>query len=140
MSNRTTLWKAFIKFNRGVLKMPFFLQFWLMLLVIANLVVPLFFFNHLESQVVFVTMLVSMSLMPILTSLFGFTRLLGLGHILWIPLLYFLWSRLGQIPANDFFGIWIRVLMVLNALSLAIDAIDVIRYIAGDREETIRGL
>ena len=140
MSNMTTPWSAFIKFNKGVMKMPFFLQLWLMLLILANLVVPLFFLNHLESQIVLVTMLASMILMILLTSLFGFTRLLGLGHVLWIPLLYFLWTRLGQIPANDFFGIWIRVLMVLNALSLAIDAIDVIRYIAGDREETIRGL
>ncbi len=140
MSNMTTPWNAFIKFNKGVLKLPIYLQLWLMLLVIANLVVPLFFLNHLESQIVLATMLASMILMILLTSLFGFTRLLGLGHVLWIPLLYFLWTRLGEIPANDLFGIWIRVLMALNAASLAIDAIDVIRYIAGDREETIKGL
>ena len=135
MSIITTPWNAFIKFNKGVLKMPIYLQLWLMLLVIANLVVPLFFLNHLESQIVLATMLASMILMILLTSLFGFTRLLGLGHVLWIPLLYFLWIRLGQIPANDLFGIWMRVLMALNAASLAIDTVDVIRYIAGDREE-----
>ena len=135
MSSITTPWSAFIKFNKGVLKMPIYLQLWLMLLVIANLVVPLFFLNHLESQIVLATMLASMILMILLTSLFGFTRLLGLGHVLWIPLLYFLWIRLGQIPANDLFGIWMRVLMALNAASLAIDTVDVIRYIAGDREE-----
>ncbi|MFQ5757910.1 MAG: hypothetical protein ACE5H7_17695, partial [Acidiferrobacterales bacterium] len=62
----------------------------------------------------------------------------GLGHILWIPLLYFLWMRLEQNPADDFFGLWIRVVMVLNALSLVIDVVDVVRYIAGDRAETVR--
>ena len=86
------------------------------------------------------TIVASMILMTALTGLSGFGRLLGLGHILWIPLLYFLWTRLGQIPADDFFGIWIRVLMALNATSLVIDATDVIRYLAGDREETVKGL
>ncbi len=30
--------------------------------------------------------------------------------------------------------------MILNAMSLVIDVVDVIRYIAGDREETVKGL
>ncbi len=47
---------------------------------------------------------------------------------------------MGDIPDNDAFGIWIRVLIVLNSVSLVIDAVDVIRYIAGDREETVAGL
>ncbi len=59
------------------------------------------------------------------------------GHLLWIPLLYFLWTRLDAIPANDAFGIWTRALMALNALSLVIDGIDVARYVAGDRAETM---
>ena len=36
--------------------------------------------------------------------------------------------------------LWIRTLMVLNSISLIIDAVDVIRYIRGDREETTFGL
>ncbi len=140
MSILTTPWKAFIRFNRGVLNLPVHWMLWNMLLVMANLVLPLFFLNRVESQVVLATVLASMILMTTLTRLSGFSRLLGLGHVLWIPLLYFLWIRLGEIPANDFFGIWIRVLMALNAASLVIDTVDVIRYIAGDREETIKGL
>ena len=131
--------RAFIKFNKGVMNMPIHWQLWLMLLITANLVVPLFFLNRLEAQVVVGTLLVSMMLMAVLTGIQGFTRLLGLGHIVWIPLLYFLWSRLDQIPADDFFGIWLRALMVLNAVSLVIDAVDVTRYIAGDRAETVQG-
>lgn len=132
--------KSFIKFNKGVMSMPIHWQLWLMLLVTANMIIPLFFLNRLEGQVVVGTMVASVILMTVLTGLSGFGRLLGLGHILWIPLLYFLWTRLGQIPADDFFGIWIRVLMALNAASLVIDATDVIRYLAGDREETVPGL
>ena len=132
--------RAFIKFNKGMMKMPVQWRLWLMLLMAVNLVVPLFFLGRIEAQVVLVVFLASAMLMTVLTALFGFTRLLGLGHILWFPLLYFLWTRLGQIPADDFFGIWIRALMILNATSLVTDVVDVIRYIAGNREETIQGL
>ena len=132
--------KAFIKFNRGIMQMPLHWRLWLALLITANLIVPLFFIGRLEAQVVIGALLGSMILMTILTGFTGFTRLLGLGHIFWIPLLYFLWTRLGQIPADSAFGVWIRVLMTLNAVSLVIDAVDVTRYIAGDREETVAGL
>ncbi len=33
--------RAFIKFNRGVMKMPMLVRLWLMLLVALNLVVPM---------------------------------------------------------------------------------------------------
>ncbi len=131
---------AFIRFNKGIMKMPIQWQAWLALLMTVNAVIPLFYLNRIEAQVVLATILASMILMTAVTALTGFTRLLGLGHILWIPLLYFLWARLGQNPADSSFGIWIRVLMTLNGASLVIDTVDVIRYIAGDREETVAGL
>ena len=131
---------AFIKFNKGMMKMPIHWRLWLALLVIVNFVIPLFFLNRLEAQVVAGTLIASVILMTGLTALSGFTRLLGLGHILWIPLLYFLWMRLEQNPADDFFGLWLRVLMILNAASLIIDVVDVGRYIAGDRSETVEAL
>ena len=131
---------AFIRFNKGIMKMPLPWRLWLMLLICGNLVVPLFFLHRLEAQVVVGALLLSITLMTILTGALGFTRILGLGHIFWLPLLYFLWKRLSHIPADDFFGLWIRVLMTLNAVSLLLDAIDVARYIAGDRRETVGGL
>ncbi len=131
---------AFIKFNKGMMKIPIHWRLWLALLVIVNLVIPLFFLNRLEAQVVAGTLIASVILMTGLTALSGFTRLLGLGHILWIPLLYFLWMRLEQNPVDDLFGLWLRALMILNAASLIIDVIDVGRYIAGDRSETVEAL
>ena len=132
--------RAFIKFNRGMMRMPLHWQLWLLPLVTANAVAPLFFLRHVEAQVVLVTILASMALMTFLTGRFGFTRILGLRHILWVPLLPFLFTRLSDIPATDAFGVWIRTLIVLNSLSLVIDTVDVIRYMAGDREETVAGL
>ena len=131
---------AFIKFNKGLMKMPVQWQLWLLLLVCVNLIIPLFFIDRLEARLVVGALLGSVLLMTILTAVSGFTRLLGLGHILWFPLLYFLWTRLDQIPGDDLFGIWVRALMMLNAVSLVIDAADVSRYVAGDRAETVKGL
>ena len=132
--------RAFLKFNLGMMRMPIPVRLWLVLLVTANLIVPLFFLGRLEAQVVVVTLLASAMLMTAVTAISGFTRLLGLGHIFWVPLLWFLWTRLDQVPSDTFFGIWLRVVMTLNALSLVIDITDVVRYIAGDREETVKGL
>ncbi len=50
----------------------------------------------------------------------------------------FLWLRLDQIPVDEPFGLWIRALMVANAISLVIDTIDVTRYISGERNETVQ--
>ena len=131
---------AFIKLNKGLFKMSLPWKLWLSLLVAANLFVPMFYFQQLEAQIVLGTMAAHLALMTYLTSRFGFTRILGLGHIFWIPLLGFLLTRLGNIPAGDAYGAWLRALIVLNSVSLVIDAVDVIRYIAGDREETVAGL
>ncbi len=131
---------AFIKFNKGVLKMPVLWQVWLAALVATNLVVPMFFLQRLEAWVVLGTFLASLALMTFLTGRFGFTRIVGLGHILWVPMLAFSVVRLGDLPGNYAFGVWIQALIVLNSVSLVIDAVDVIRYIAGDRTETVAGL
>ncbi len=131
---------AFLKFNKGIMRLPLPWRLWMVLLVALNLVVPLFFFDRLEAQLVLVTMVVSMFLMTGLTAVSGFSRLLGLGHIAWIPLVAFLWTRLSEVPASDFYGMWLRVLLVANSLSLVIDLVEVVRYAAGDREETLGNL
>ena len=132
--------KSFFRFNKGMIRMPIHWRFWLLLLVTANVAIPVLYVGRAEAQLVLVAMVINMMLMIWLTRLTGFSRLLGLGHLPWFLLLYFLWTRLDQIPADDFFGVWIRTLMVLNALSLIIDTVDVARYVAGERQETVLGL
>ena len=87
--------QGFIKFNSGVLRMSWPVKIWLLLLVAANGVAPLFFLNRVEAQVVLAAMMIGAILMSLLTARFGFSRILGLGHILWIPLLGWLTFRLG---------------------------------------------
>ena len=132
--------RSFLRFHQGLLGMPPHWQAWLLLLVSANLVAPLFFLGHLEAQLTIAALLISMTLMTALTARFGFSRILGLGHIAWLPLLAFLVSRATQIPATDAFGLWLRAVIVLDAISLVIDAVDVVRFLHGDRAETVPGL
>lgn len=130
--------RGFIKFNKSVFKMPIGWQLWLLVLVAHNMVAPLLFVGRLEAQLTLGAFVGSGILFSVMTARFGFTRILGLGHILWIPLVVFLATRLGVHPADDFFGIWLRSLIALNSISLVIDAVDVIRYVRGNRAETVK--
>ena len=132
--------RAFIRFNWGILQMPLPWQLWLALLVSANLVAPLLFIEHVEARVVVGALLISVALMTYLTARFGFTRILGLGHVAWIPLIAFLSTRLSDIPSDDAFGLWLRAVIALDAASLVIDTIDVARFVRGEREETVSSL
>ncbi len=127
--------RAFIRFNQGLLNMPPHLQVWVAMLIGANLVAPLFFLDHVEAQATLVAGLAGMAIMTALTGRFGFSRIVGLGHVAWLPLLVFLGSRLADVPATDAFGIWLRAVVVLDAVSLAFDALDVVRFARGERAE-----
>ena len=131
---------AFIKFNKGLMNQSLPVKLWVGLLVIFNMIIPLFFLDRLEAQIVVAGLMASMMLMTLITATTGFSRLLGLGHIFWIPLLYFLATHLDQIPSDDAFGVWVRSLMVINAASLIVDGVDVFKYLAGERQEVVEGL
>lgn len=131
---------AFIRFNKGLLRSPWPVKIWLMALMAANMVAPLFFIGHIEAQLSLAAIMAGGIFMMLLTARFGFSRILGLGHIFWIPLVIWLALRLDLHPADQALGIWMRILIVLNSLSLLIDTTDVIRYLAGDRKETVTGL
>jgi len=128
---------AIMKFNRGVLRLRVGVKLWLLIVIAANLLVPLMYLGRSEARIVLLTFLASYFLMVVITGTNGFTRLLGLGHILWIPLLIFLVGRLGSIPAGDLYGVWARSVVVLNLISLVIDAIDVVRFARGERSEIV---
>lgn len=132
--------KAFIKYHRGLAKMPLAWKPWLISLLAANMIVPLFWINRIEAQVVFGVALLNATTFVILTAISGFSRLLGLAHVYWIPLICFLCLRLELYSADTAYGVWIRAVIVLNAGSLVLDAANVIRFFRGDHEEMVTGL
>lgn len=106
---------------------------WLVVLMVVNLVFPLFYYDRIEAQVTIIVFMMAALTGMVLFRIQGFTRLMGLMHFPWLFLLCYLWSRLDVIHADSSFGLWIRAVILLNGISLIIDMVDVIRYIAGDR-------
>jgi hypothetical protein len=129
--------KSMMKLMRTMMIMPIHWQVWLGVLVTANMVVPFFFIHMLEAQVVLAAAIVGMVIMSIIFNVKGFVRLLGIGHIAWLPLVFWLWTRLDHAPADSIFGYWLMVVVVLNSLSLIIDTIDVLRYVKGERRPVL---
>ncbi len=109
------------------------LAVWVFLLLLVNMVVPLIVISTIEGQLVLAAMMLgALTQMTIFRSK-GFVRLLGIGHIFWLPLLPWLWTRLDLSLALDPFTIWIAAVIVLNGVSLIIDVSDVWRYLSGER-------
>ena len=75
--------------------------------------------------------MVSAMLMMALYSRFGYQKILGLGHVLWIPLLIYI---LLQVPQNDgLFQTYLVVLAISIAISLIFDILDVWQYFSDTR-------
>ncbi len=107
---------------------------WIMLLMMVNMVIPLFYLGTVEGKVVLGAFVFGALLQGGIFSAKGFVRLLGIGHIAWVPMVYWLWTRLDFAPARGFFGYWLLATIVLVSLALLIDAVDVTRYLRGERD------
>ena len=129
--------KIFMGFNKGVLTMAKPWQAWLGLLVAVNLVPPFFFLGTLEAKVVLVGFVVSIAIMLTLFAKFGYVRLLGLGHAPWLFTVPWLWSRLGEVTSTGPLYYWLLGVVILDGISLLIDAVDVVRYARGDRKASV---
>lgn len=129
--------RSFLQFNRGLLGMPRGLQLWVGVLIGANIVAPFFFLGHVEARFTLAAGLLGMVLMSALTARFGFSRIVGLGHVAWLPLIAFLVGSVSEVPATTSFGLWLRTVIVVDAISLVFDAVDAARFLRGDRAETV---
>ncbi len=126
--------KAMFYFLRTMLTFPKPWVGWIMLLMMVNMVIPLFYLGTLEGKVVLGAFVFGALLQGGIFSAKGFVRLLGIGHIAWVPMVAWLWTRLDVAPASSLLRYWLLATIVLVSLSLLIDAVDVIRYARGERD------
>ncbi len=129
--------KAMIGFTKGLMSMPMPWPLWIGLLVVVNIAGPIYFFEALEAKVVLAAFVASAASMTAIYAAKGFVRLLGIGHIFWIPMVPWLWTRLDHVEPGNLIGYWMIAVVALNGISLIIDAIDVVRYVTGDRKPTV---
>ncbi len=104
---------------------------WIALLLIMNMALPLVYIGTLEGQVVLAALMAGAVTQVSMFSRLGFVRLLGVGHVYWIPMLPWLWTRLSS--TSGLFEYWLMAVIVLDGVSLVIDVADVARYARGER-------
>lgn len=105
---------------------------WNVWLVGVNLMC-LYYIGHIEAQVVLAVTLASVAGQTLIYQKIAFTRLLGIGHILWIPMFAWLATRIDLHGANPDLRNWLVVLTITNAISFVIDGTDVFRFVRGER-------
>lgn len=127
--------RAFSRFFLGLWRSKPWVRIWVALLGAVNMAGAFLFWPAPEAVWTLAALGAAMLIMVALTAAQGFTRLLGVGHFVWFPLLAWLSTRLDLRPADSDLGAWIRVVMGLNAASLTIDLVDVARWLRGDRGE-----
>ena len=125
---------AMFDFPRTMLTFPKPWVGWVMVLMIANMVIPLFYLGTPEGKVVLGAFVFGALFQTAIFSAKGFVRLLGIGHIAWVPMVAWLWTRLDLAPAGGLFRYWLLATIIVVSLSLLIDAVDVIRYLRGERD------
>jgi hypothetical protein len=131
------MFKIINGFNKGILTMAKPWQAWMVLLVLVNFIMPFFFLGTLEATVVLAGGMASMVIMMTMFAKFGYVRLLGLGHIPWVFTVPLLGLQLAQTIASGPFYYWLLAVVVIDSISLVIDAVDVARYWRGERTPTL---
>lgn len=112
-------------------KQPAWVTVWVFFLMGINLASAIFW-DEPAGRLVFITFLVSAFLMLSLYSIFGYEKILGLGHLLWIPLLGYL---VLQLPiAQGAFKIYLITLSFSIGVSLIFDFIDVWKYFSAPQK------
>jgi hypothetical protein len=106
---------------------------WMGLLVVVNLVAPLFFLAHPVAWAVLGCYLVSAVVILSLHRRLGWVRLLGVGHFPWLVLLPWVWFHLRSGEPTGAQALWLGAVLLVDAVCLAIDAVDAARYLAGER-------
>ena len=109
---------------------------WLVLLGLTNMS-AVFFLDTLEGKLVLAGIVAGVVFQMSIFAAKGYVRLLGIGHILWLPLVLWLLSRIGDIGTDSTFGKWVLAVIVVDGISLIIDMVDVGRYLGGDRTPAI---
>ena len=128
---------AALGFTRTLIRFPLPWLAWIALLLAANLVAPLFYLPAPEAIWVLAAFVAAAIWQMSMFSRLGFVRLLGIAHVLWFPLVIWIWVRMDALPAGHPMYRWMASLVVLNSISLAIDVADVGRYLSGERAPTL---
>jgi len=129
--------KGFFKLMVGILRLRLPIRIWVFWQMFSNMA-SLFFLQHAEARWTILALIASGAFMSYLTLKTGFTRLLSLGHIFWIPLLVYLVIQSRQIVLGSGFSYYLIILEVTLFISLIFDILDVAKYLTGDKKSLVK--
>ena len=115
-----------LKFFVELMRQPAWIPVWVFYLMLINMASVIYWSEPL-AKLIFITFMVSAMLMMGLYSRFGFEKVLGLGHIFWVPLLAYILIVLPTFESS--FKSYLVVFSISIAISLAFDIIDVWKYL-----------
>lgn len=122
-------------FNHGVSQLPLHWRAWTFGQGVCNALIPLAFLPAPEAIASIIAFAINCALLGALVARTGFSRVIGLGHIMWAPLGVYHLSRLDAHEAGSALHVWMLVTTSFNALSFAIDLSEAVRYARGDRAD-----
>lgn len=121
-----------LRFFNELLDQPAWVAGWVFALMVINMV-SLAFWSEPLAKLILVVFMLSAMLMMGLYAVFGFERILGVGHVFWIPLLGYLIVQLQQI--EGLFAGYLLVLSLAIGVSLLFDIRDVWIYWSSKRAQ-----
>ena len=119
------------RFNAGIRGLHPLWQLWVMGMLLVNGIAPMVFIDELAAVVTLVGLLSAGFLGLIIVRLHGFTKIIGLMHLPWVPMLA---AQIGLHPGFgnlDAYALWLSTSIAVTALSLLIDGADVAAYLKG---------
>lgn len=120
-----------LRFFVELMRQPVWIPIWVLYLMVINIVSVGFWQEHI-AKLVFITFMSSAMLMMGLYVRCGFTKILGLGHMLWVPLLVYILARIPAVEGA--FQSYLVVLALSITISLAFDFVDVWRYLTNGKD------
>jgi hypothetical protein len=114
---------------------PDWVRYWLAGLIGVLSGSVLFALVRAEGRAILMGVLMGMAMTILIYAQFGFTRILGVGHVLfWTPTLFYMLSLQGTAGVEKtWFGRWLWLAIAVMAGSLMLDYADLARYFLGDR-------
>lgn len=126
--------------NAAIATQEPWLQAWIMVLVITNLLALLFvvfkqesgFKVRPEALAIVFSFVAAAVFMTWLYDQYGYVRLLGLAHLVfWLPVYAWVLNKYRNSEYSGWFQRYITLYLVIAGISLIVDFIDVIRYFLG---------
>ena len=116
--------KAMVDFMKALFSLPVPIRLWLGLLMVLNMLMPLLFIKTPEGIASLVAAMMGAVMMSEMHQRMGFVRLLGIGHIFWVPLVVWFWFRIELAPPGSLFLYWMWSMFIFCIMAWTSDRFD----------------